>query len=191
MTKYIVYNDLHIMAPHDLGIRPEPHVEQDKDGIVVLNGDIVDLQNCKKKDIPKAIMLIRRYRLLYQKHYILGNHALQARPCQGYYKHNGILFRHGDHEFWGKKKRDAYMRNATPGAGWFKRNVLVRSFSWLRRIWTARYSKAFKERCVESCFAHSCHTIVLGHKHNRKIKDFKYKDIRIIVLPRGRNILQL
>ena len=183
--KYIVYNDVHIGAPHEM---PEL-IPFDEDAI--LNGDIVDYQNCKKSERGIHLALIVILKREYGDKYILGNHELEAVNCKGFYKTNGILFRHGDWEFWGEEKRVKYMAKANPGAGWIKRNLIARQFDWLRRLWSARYSEEFLMRAAVSAVDSGCHTIVFGHKHPRKKADFKYAGIRIIVLPRGRNEIEL
>jgi metallophosphoesterase superfamily enzyme len=182
---FTVYNDVHLGAPHEMAeLFPF-------DDDAILNGDIVDYQNCKYHLISQHLDLIKALKRQYGDKYILGNHELESVHCRGFYKQDRVLFRHGDHEFWGEEKRDKYMTHANPGAGWVKRNLVARQFDWLRRLWTARYSNKFKERAYSSAMNENCHTIVFGHKHPRIKADFMYRGVRIIVLPRGRNIIDV
>jgi hypothetical protein len=181
---FTVYNDVHLGSTYAYDwCFP---FEQD----AILNGDIVDYQNCLKKDVPKYLELIKSLKDKFGDRYILGNHELRAIPCKGFYKHNsGVIFRHGDHEFWGEKKLDLYIKKATPGAGWLKRNLIARQIDWIRRIYTAKCSDEFFKRAADTARQHKCHTIVFGHKHPLNIVDKVYDGIRVIVLPRGRNII--
>lgn len=169
-----IYNDIHLFAPHVL------NVEFDYSSNVILNGDIVDLVNCKKKDVEKAESFITHLVGIYGSRYVSGNHDPHDYM---YYKQNGVLFEHGDYIFWGSEKANKF-RAKRPGAGWLRRNLGVPLANTVRPKYR-ELSDLEINRCMDSMHVHTCHTIVLGHKHFDKIIDIKVKEFRIIVLPRG------
>jgi len=145
MNLFKIYNDIHVGAPHAL-MTVDEILAVPPGKRTWLLGDIIDLQNCPKDKIKYYKALIAKLKGRHGDNYHEGNHELASLKRRGVCKVDRVLGRHFDWEFWGDKKLDKYLAKAKPGAGWIKRHVIVRSFKWLRRIWTARYSKDFKDR---------------------------------------------
>ncbi len=80
MKKYIVFNDLHIGGGHDLKI-DVPTTGSDN---VILNGDIVDLTGCSKKDVSRYLELQKDLHKAHGKRYIIGNHECSASGADAY-----------------------------------------------------------------------------------------------------------
>lgn len=188
MTKFIIYNDVHLYGPHSLNVEIDTYVEG---AITVYLGDNIDMNHVKKKDIPEAMKKLKNCWEYFAERFCPGNHELDMVPGHRSYVTNGICFEHGDYLFWGEERRAKYMAKKKPGANWFMRMFIIATFDSLRKFWPARYDDDFKERAWARATLLTCHTIVMGHKHPTKKADFSYDGVRIIVLPRGRNELEL
>lgn len=85
---------------------------------------------------------------------------------------------------------DAYRRRKAGMSDWLRVGVnLVVGKLLAMRDWDI--STIAKIRAVRLARRHGCDTIVCGHWHPKTIKDFKFRGIRIVVLPRGRTDLYL
>jgi len=178
-----VYNDVHLFGVHAL------------DNIKIRTttsdyhlGDIVDMKGCKKKDIQKA----REYMEELKKsssHYLSGNHELDQDPETFFHADDGILYTHGDYLVYGDEKADAW-RAKTPGRGkWMRFGLrLIYPFRKFKKL---KISEAFKVRCAKKAKEMDCHTVIMGHRHPNKLVDICYMGVRIMILPRGKNTLQI
>ncbi len=173
--KFKVYNDIHFFAPHALNVNLETSAN------VILNGDIVDLASCKKKEVGKAKNYIEKLRGIYGLRYVSGNHELDF--WNKSYSKDGVVFTHGDYIFWGKEKADKF-RSKAPGAGWLKRHIGIPIVNAVRPK-QAELTVEEIHLCISEMKIYCDNTIVLGHKHFDKIIDIKVNKHRIIVLPRG------
>lgn len=184
MNQFIVYNDLHIGTDFSIEFQ-----SFEKDAILL--GDVIDLRGCKKNDVDKFLSI---YKNLSINHiYCVGNHEAILARIGDYYVSNNIVFAHGHLQFWGYDKSYKYMKKK------HGRSTVGRFFS--KAINSVRMAKPFsmsqeqKNRCVDLCVSTGTDVIVLGHKHPSEKHDFIYenerKNVRIIVLPRGRNVLYL
>ena len=181
--KYKIFSDLHKYSPIEIDYKD---MFSPQDNYVYL-GDNIDLANCSRSDINKAKNDIEILKKAYGPRFCSGNHCLSniAEKFIGKAKDDSlILFEHGDISLWGSKRSFKY-RSKNPGAGWFKRTFLVRITHFLRQFTVNRLNKKAKERIYNICKVWHCDTYVCGHKHPKELMDIRYKDIRIIVVPRG------
>lgn len=179
--------DWHYLGPHSLPGRPSFY-DGEYDG-----GDNYDLNNCKHKDVDRCKDLIRWTRDAWAKgRSVEDNHGLRYHPGPMHVLLKpGVALIHGHTLFWSPEKVDKYFEKRTPGAGWFKRMFIIASLDKLRKIWPARYSDEFKQRCFDYADAHDLNTLIMGHRHPTKVADFNYLGVRIIVGKRGLNVFDL
>jgi len=185
MNNYIIYADVHRYAKYESELTHEK-------GAIYL-GDIYDLAGCKKREVNLVRSKIAYLKDLVGDRYPLGNHELKLSNINDQYIANGILFTHGHLEFWGLEKSIKYM-SKKPGKG-----AIGRAFSsFLDSVRVAKpfsMSEEQKNRCWDRCMSNNCHTMVLGHKHPAKLEEVLHtvngQTVRIIVLPRGRNVVEL
>lgn len=182
MKDYVVYNDVHVGGGHELG-DAIPSVASDN---LILNGDIVDLTGCAKKDVKKHLRYYEMLTAIHGRRMLKGNHegSVFGNIC---FIDGGVLFTHGHNEMW-KKSKVIKWENKKMGSGWFKRKVLVPAFDKLRHFRKYKIKKRFKKNILHLSAMHPMvHTMVFGHAHPNKIIDTTIHGIRIMVLPRGRN----
>ena len=175
--KLKIYTDLHLFSPM-----------QSKDKIVNANksyflGDVVDLVNCKKKDYSNAMLAyesLKRNALGF----IPGNHEAMSKFNDFIKVDNRILLVHGDFEAWSDKRARKY-RSKKHCAGWFKRNLWVKSLMLFEKIGKHKPSKKMINNLVNHAHFRDCATIIAGHKHPKETYDKVHESVRVIVLKRG------
>jgi metallophosphoesterase superfamily enzyme len=159
-------------------IIPSPHP-------VILNGDICDLANCKKSEVEDVKRFANSLR--NRCTYIQGNHSLNA-IADGFdffYATPCILFSHGHRVSWSKTMCDKFM-SQEEGAGWFKRQILVRTVDALRRLLAVRpskHAKAFIE--AEKAKNPALTTLIMGHSHPLNHVYFTHVGVHCVILKRG------
>jgi len=180
---YIIYNDIHKFAPHEMD------VEYNYGSNVIYNGDIVDLGACSYGDLPKANEFLQDLIEKSKGNFTSGNHE---KTMEHQFVVKGeILFTHGDLIFkdvisarnfrWGRE-----------GSGWFRR-LYVHAGSYLRSF--LKKNKEISDGDMAGAIAwatkHNCSTVVCGHKHPKNKLTRIKNGVRLIVLPRGRNVIEL
>jgi predicted phosphodiesterase len=154
---------------------------------VYLNGDICDSANCKKKDLP---LLLTTMQLLNENfNYIRGNHDLNILDAPDFMLINDgkILITHSDIEQWGKERSDKF-REQTPGAGWFKRNLISRPLDHLRRYWAVRPNDRLIAAIRAWKIKHpTITTVICSHSHPNEPVFFVVDGIFCVITPRGVN----
>lgn len=194
MKQYFrVINDTHLF-----GVNPTHTFDQIAKAIytspwpVVLNGDIVDIANAPKRDLPLAYQQLI---LLYEMgkkhgHVVRGNHTLNRinAPDMDYIDpENKILAVHGDIPAWGKERSDLF-RSQAPGAGWFKRNVISRPIDFCRRFIEVRPNAREKTWIAERQFENKgLRAIFLAHSHPKEHIFFSYAGVNCVIAKRGIN----
>ena len=157
--------------------------------IVVYLGDNIDIRNVSRKELAHAKQTV----LWMKKHtdmFIMGNHELDVTPAPNFYKHDGVLFTHGDFISWDLEKVKAF-RSKPKSAGWFKRNILIPVIDFARHVYEPMITDEFKKRLVSYAIEYDCHTVVMGHRHPSKRIDVMIDGYRCIILPRGINKVEL
>lgn len=178
--KFKVYNDIHIFSSHEI----KTIFDESKN--VILNGDIVDLLNCKKSQVEEAKEKIAQLKSIYGVRYISGNHELGF--WNKYNTRDGVLFIHGDYILWGDEKSNKF-RSQRPGSGWFKRHIAIPVIDAFRPK-SGKLSFDQIKSCIDLLKVEKCHTIVMGHLHYKEVIDLK-GNMRIIVLPRGMHEIEV
>lgn len=175
-----VYNDNHLFGVHAL------------DNIMTFTendfhiGDNVDIRGCHERDLKEAQKTLQDIKSKSQ-HYCSGNHELETDPETYFHKCGGILFTHGDFATWGKEKAISH-RTKKAGRSTLSRLKLRIAYPF-RELIKVSVSKELKRRCSDLGYKHSCHTIIMGHRHPGKAIEVYHKNVKIIILPRGKNFL--
>lgn len=196
MTKLYVANDVHIYGPHQLISDDDLSIEHCQ----YLLGDIIDMANVKKKDVKKAKQFMERIIAMYNGAYIMGNHELWKKdfyhdirtPDHIVIKDPGnpILLCHGHVPLWGKEKTDKWM-GKTPGAGFFKRTFSKFFNCWRDTFGGFKITDKDLDKLAKYAKEKECKTIVIGHKHPLETKYYRKKGIKIIILKRGFNEIEV
>lgn len=184
--KQIIYTDCHELATNliktdVLTVAAASNVR--------LIGDIIDGANCKKSDVNKAIDLINILKLRHGDNYIFGNHERQGMPAPCYIKLENAVLAHGDLEANFQKWLE--YRNKAMGASFFKRGVIVNAIEAAEKIINRKPKEDFLNRAANIAKYHGVKTYVCGHFHPDEKIEVEHKGYRIIILPRGRNEIEL
>lgn len=197
MRKAIVFNDIHLFSKYndDPSLKDKldsvsPNFD-DEGAVVVLNGDIVDLSACKKKDVKSAKEYQNYLLKKWGKFYVRGNHDLLP---EGVFQLviGQTMFVHG--HLNGDSKRVAkwlrYERQSA-GAGWLKQLWVgvADDMDWLKGI------MPLPNDVVKSVAAlarsYGCTEVILGHFHPltelRRIEN----GVTVRCLPKGMNHIMI
>lgn len=183
MKTLTVYNDVHLFGVHALD-----HIKFEYTNYDFHLGDNVDMKGVSKRKILQAKDKLTEIKK-FSKHYCSGNHELDTDPETIYHAFEDILFTHGDYLVWGHEKADAW-RKKEPGRSRWMRFALKIVYP-LRRFKKLKISNDFKERCVEKAKEMNCNTVIMGHRHPKQLVDIEHKGVRIMILPRGKNTLEI
>jgi len=180
-TTYNIYADLHLFGPYETEM---PIINRGSKTIAL--GDIYELKSCRKKDVPKVVEARRNLLNLLGDRYLFGNHELAQGRINFIDYTNNTLFTHGDYVFWSDKKATKF-RNGKNGSSTIKRFFLGIVHNKLRPLVPKWFLWPWeKKRAYIFAKKHNCTTIVCGHLHPLKTIDTTYKDVRVIVVPRGK-----
>jgi len=183
----VVYTDIHRETKYEMELEFE-------EGAIYL-GDIFDVTGCKKRRVKKTLKKRQKLKELAGENYIDGNHEGHIETIDDRVIKRKTLYRHGDEEFWGRKKAIKF-RSKKRGKGFIGR-YMSKTFDVFRMLKPFKMSQEAKERAADSCVRYNCHTLCLGHNHPHSIKDFTFysrkydRTFRFIILPRGRHELDL
>ena len=162
---------------------------------VVLNGDIVDIANCKTKELPEAYQTLILLVALVKKHngyFIRGNHECDAvDEADELLICNYILATHGDKAMWSIEKWRKF-RAQSKGAGWIKRNLISKPISTLRHLRTVRPNNTFKAWITEAKKRYpEIKYIFVGHTHAPEMIRFTQDEVESIMFPQGKTDINL
>lgn len=183
--KQAFITDTHLMAPNA--------VPASFFGDEILLGDIIDLANCSNKQVPEGETAREKLKDRYKDKYLDGNHERYL-PIGTYYifkseKNGSVFCTHGDNE--SNRSRWIDYRQKPHGASIFKRVFVVHAIEIAEKLLSRDMGKDFLDAAAAVAKAKGCSTYVCGHFHPKAIIDQVHNGIRIIVLPRGKTILDL
>jgi hypothetical protein len=180
-----IFNDIDLFGPHEL------LVEWEYGPNCFYLGDNVDVRNCHRHDLPKALHALSHLYEGFGDRYIGGNHELDIMPTKLFKVVGNTLLTHGDVLYWGEDKAKAYRETEEPGASWWKRLTSLGRWDWLRHVRQPIFSRLMLDRAWIYAKLYNCHTVICGHRHPSHVIVKKYHDINVIVLPRGKNVVEL
>lgn len=187
--KFLIANDLHLGSKH------ATHTLDEVIGIIyansgirtVFNGDIVDLANCKHNEVKKwkeELCYIARKVTQFGGVFIRGNHSLDHVDAPDFAIVDNVYFTHGDLGFiWPKEKAEKY-REKDCGAGFFKRTA-SQFYDVFRKFKPFKPTQMFYKKCDEVIAEFNPRAIVLGHFHPKENIIFDYKGVKVYILKRG------
>jgi len=194
MLNLRIINDTHILGPDEfMNYSDVVYAATHSLYPVFLAGDVVDLVNCKNKDISLAFKYVGE--LFHLGEYISGNHDPIDRFIGGGKRESviwdKILIAHGDEASWGVERSNKF-REKEFGASWFKRNFISKPISNLRHLLAVRPNEnhlAFVERKKKQypILRH----IILGHSHPSRVIHFEHLGVKCMILPQGINDIGL
>lgn len=180
--------DLHLR-----GVRPICTFEEASSKIVgslfpvLANGDVVDLANCWKKELPQAHQELTLIRAKV-KFSVRGNHECNQTndPDELYLDEaRTILAAHGDIPCWGKARSDAF-RSQSPGAGFFKRYFISLPIDELRHLITVRPSDSEKAWIEQKKKENpGLKTAIFGHNHPDHVILYFWAGVFAGIFPQG------
>jgi predicted phosphodiesterase len=193
LMKIAIYSDCHILAPHevkgtfaDLFGGPEFIRAKYKVDYSVLTGDIIDVDNAKKKRVREARDMVMTLKNSFGEYYLLGNHECSL-DVDGYFRvFDDVLYCHGHNLFWTQKKIDRWERKKG-GMSWWKFQLYKLKHGRNGKPWKPSERELFNIR--ELARKHNCKTVVFGHTH--RVYDKVHNGIRIINVPKGRTIIKI
>lgn len=184
--KYILYADLHLYSPIEM-LRKEVSYQPPAPNVKLL-GDIVDESNAAYSDVKNAETLHWLLKGTHGTNYIDGNHERESLYDQIIVE-NGIVFAHGDMQ--ANPSKWLQYRAKPHGAGFFKRKFIIPFIREAEEIINRKPKPEFLERAYKLAKIHGCHTYVGAHFHPKELIDISYKDIRIVIVPRGKTEIEL
>lgn len=185
MREITVYNDIHLCGPHSM------HVNWEYGPNHYYLGDNVDLSHCLRKDIMKALVTLTFMSNLFIDRFVRGNHELNVIDKPDKLIVGNTLLTHGDYIFWPKKYADKY-RSQPHGTSWFGKWFSLSGLDFMRHILPeARLHRRTLRKLAFMARANKCSMIVVGHRHPKNIIRYEYKGIRILVLPPGKNKIEI
>lgn len=190
MKKFTVINDCHIGAPYQLyglDVNLTEMIYPDTVGVSI--GDNFDFKNVEKKLLPLMRTRFERHKSDFSGRFVGGNHEIVPIEIVPYIVIDDICFMHGDILFWGFDKASKWRGKYKPGAGWFKR-LFVKAIDEIRMVAPHHVKQEFFDRCEEYLKKSGCHTLVCGHFHPKEALIFDRSFGKVIVLPRGINLLE-
>lgn len=154
-------------------------------------GDNVDVKNAHKSKVFEAQEFVAELEKKAGNHYISGNHELNHHNMEHVILESGIYLTHGDIFSYGEEGANEWRRKKA-GKGKFWRWVRGLQKNYKRKKGVGNYvgSKDFKEACLKKATEFGCLTVIIGHKHPKRLQKQMYKGITIYVLPRGKTIIE-
>ncbi|KPA11084.1 hypothetical protein MHK_008697 [Candidatus Magnetomorum sp. HK-1] len=188
----IVYTDMHIFGAH-----PKIHEPLTFGPDTFYIGDIVDLKNCPKSQIPEARKLIEHIEKNAGDNYLPGNHELSY-GNKPFIKYNRVLLTHGDMFFWPQKKIVHWRGGGIKAGMSLPLWLTFRLKNYFRELLPKNICPEAYKRIYETATApaHKCHTVIIGHEHPSQILKKTYAQnngppIDLYILPRGRHVLDI
>jgi len=193
MLNLRIINDIHIFGPlesHSLSQLIEI-IRMSKVPVYLL-GDLIDYKNCRKQDVGKAKDAIHELNLM--TNYILGNHELVYlnKPNFLLIENDQVFLTHG-HLYTNFKKYSKWNSQfKEPGAGFLKRHIVSPIIDSMRRFLAVRPNDELKGHIQRLKSAYpNLRYFVMGHSHILKTTVFNVAGVKLVMLQRGVNDLEL
>lgn len=200
--KIRIINDCHQFGPHQLFESSDHLFEKivTSPYPVIGAGDNFDIKNSLLENVAVAVEHNQHARKLAQMHnarfsfpvvepWLDGNHEIGEGTGQLFAMILGGFITHGHIPQWSKEKVDKW-RKKEAGAGWLKRNFLVKPISTFRHLIPVKPSKETLD-WVDYNVPQNFERIYMGHKHPPEIMIFRHSYRQIIYLPRGVNDVEV
>lgn len=178
--KYTIYCDTHIGSPiqimNDLLLKEPAHVD------TLFLGDIFDLANASKKDLPGLVYQYNQFKKTHGSNYIDGNHE-RVSTRNDIIVRGRTVFAHGDFE--ANPTRWLKYRKKHQGAGVFKRKFIIPFIREAEEVIERSPNHEFLDRAASLAKSINCDKYVCGHFHPSKLITIYHKGVYVYILPRG------
>ena len=194
--KIVIFSDIHDEAPHSV-FKKDSEMESEiynpdmvktkyQADKVFLTGDVIDVDNAKKKYVKRAREKVKKLQEIHGDCFVEGNH--EAMTPRAYFRvHGDILILHGHHLVWPIDKVLKW-ENKKGGMSYWR----YKFYQWTHHRKSGKTLKPKIEQLEKfSNLAkeNNCKTIIWGHHH--KSYDQVYNGVRLINVPKGRTILDV
>ncbi len=180
-----IFNDVHEFGPHE--IKVDWSFDQDSYYL----GDNVELRYTKEEDLNEARMRLNKYKLLFGKRFLRGNHELNSIDAPDHIVKDDILMLHGDQLHWSLERSKKYRTTIKQGSNFLHRLWVLLVFGWLGKFIGAFVTKKFLFKAFSLMEAYNCKYLICGHLHPPKLVHYIKNGRHLIVLPRGKNQLTI
>lgn len=190
--KYTFFTDLHYGTPIEIrddlvlqeieGDLFVPYNREIVSNNVYLLGDIIDLKRVKNHRLNYWKEQHKILEKAFFNRYVSGNHELTTKNID--LKLGTKLLTHGDFALWGESQAQNF-RAKRAGQGYGLGSKIVQVFR------SGHVSKADAKKLAIYARLHCADTIICGHIHPKTIFDDYVCGVRVIVLPRGKTVLEL
>lgn len=185
MVEYIIYADLHLGSPYEIMEEIIPSKN------TVLLGDNFEMKNILKREFERIKNLRENTMKKIQGIggvFLDGNHELKnLNKENSFVKRGKVIFIHGDIIEW-KTKTVNRKRNGkiVPKFFWY----VIKYYKKLLNF-ESQVTEKHLERARVFAKKNGGNIIVMGHFHPKNLVDKVWNGVRIIVVPRGKTILNL
>jgi len=186
-VKKIIYCDTHYMGAYPVG---DPYSRRPSEfgKNVMYLGDIWDFSGARK---TKKKKMSNDYNIFLQQCSDTGTVTVRGNHCCVYgleqpyqHKEGKVLYIHGHRAIYSRKSVD-HWENKKGGKGFFRYWAIVAKNTFAAAIGHG-VNKETLQKFAKFAEARGCDTIVVGHKHPKKLVDIMVGFTRVIVCPRGR-----
>lgn len=188
MNPIIIYNDNHWYSPISIDSTIDQFKQEMGKSNVFALGDNFDLANCKKSDVPMIIGLRQTAVTAMGWRWIDGNHSRTNLDNLIIRLTPSIIAVHGDFESWGSEKAIAY-RSKPKGASALKR-LFVKAYNEAYDYFNGKITDELLARVDQTAKAYNTKIVIMGHLH-RALNGVTPNGVKVVVLPRGRNVIDL
>lgn len=187
----LVVNDVHIGSKYcDFTQARNTINNLTNDGFTVLNGDIVDMACCPKRDVKKLreyqASLIKKFGDYYVRgnHDLIPDHSPHVIIGDTIFTHGHLLGKRAD--YWRKYE------NKKAGASWLK--LLWVDFAddmdWIKgKLFTVKEDVV--KGAINLAKFYGCKQVVMGHFHPLNDIIIEREGVRIIILKKGFNQVEV
>jgi predicted phosphodiesterase len=191
--KIRIINDIHTFGPlqsHTVAEIAESILSSEH--LVYQLGDNVDLKNAHKSKVEEAKQAMRYLSELSPS--VSCNHGLSFIPLPAFIMLNdGQIFLTHGHLYTNYEKYSKWtIEHKKPGAGFLKRKILTPIVDKLRRFKEVKPNSELVGHVERLKKAYpNLKYFVMGHSHALSQKTYMIAGVRVIMLPRGINDLEL
>lgn len=174
---------------HFYGVDPIEDPLEYGDNIYYM-GDNVDVKNTLKSKLFEARELVAKIQKYAGDNYISGNHELMHFNME-HVTEDGVYLTHGDIFSYGWEGAIAWRNKKAGKSKWWRcARGVQKKYKRKEGVGDKVGNTKFKEACLKKAKEFGCHTVVIGHRHPKRLLKEVYKGITIYVLPRGKTIIE-
>lgn len=187
MRAITLYTDVHIFGPHEMTVHWD---YRNLDHYYL--GDNIDVSHCNRRLVHHAKEAAIRMSDRFAGRCVKGNHELSAmRPeVPVYLRVGNALLHHGHYLFWTAEKCEKYLAKI-PGMPGYKIPFTLPAWDFLRYIAKPGINSLFRRQVASLAATYNVDTIICGHRHPPHRIETVIDDIRIVILPRGKHVVEI